>query len=405
MTLRIAMVSMHSHPLAQPGTSNAGGMNVYITEVAKRLAELECMVDLFTLSNEDYSQDIFRGVRLIGIKPSGRIGPQMVDMLNHVPGFAQRILEHEPYDIFHSHYWLSGMASDIVSSQLDTPHILNMHTIGAVKNTLLAEGDDPEPPIRLESEKRLARKVSKVITSTLTEASAVSRYYGIRFENIAVVSPGVDTTVFYPKGNCTQENEGGNHLWAPVATNPAGFLAVLSRIQPLKGQDLAIRTLASLRKIMFDKCPSLIIAGDQSEKYNNYAASLRRMALDLQVEDLVHFTGVISRKQVAMVMRNAQLLLVPSHSETFGLVTLEAAASGTPVVASLTDGLIDAIVPNITGILIAERNPDIWAKNIANLLMNKNRHKSLSRSSVRHAQDHDWTKTAAQILSLYRQFV
>lgn len=106
-----------------------------------------------------------------------------------------------------------------------------------------------------------------------------------------------------------------------------------------------------------------------------------------------------------MVMRNAQLLLVPSHSETFGLVTLEAAASGTPVVASLTDGLIDAIVPNITGILIAERNPDIWAKNIANLLMNKNRHKSLSRSSVRHAQDHDWTKTAAQILSLYHQFV
>ena len=395
---RIALVCLHTSPLDTPGSGDAGGMNVYLLGVAHGLVSAGFDVELLTrrTSMEQPDSILTEGgalVRFVTAGPPATLAKQ--SLLAVIDSFTEAIAALGPYDLVHSHYWLSGLAGLRLSKALKVPHILSLHTVAALKNAALAEGDSPEPEARLIAERMLTRESTLTIAASRAEADAIASAYGIEERALAVVTPGVDTTLFHPR-------DAAEATPATVGTvaglGPAGFLLVAARIQPLKGQDLAIRALAQLDDAVR---PALLLAGDAVAGREDYLESLVQLATGLGIADSVVFTGPLQRRELAALMRNARLVLVPSHSETFGLVTLEAAASGVPVIASRASGLMDSVVEGVTGVLLDSRDPADWAGSIGGFLAEPKRLQELGRRATRYAAEADWAATAAAVGELY----
>ncbi|MFB2584994.1 glycosyltransferase [Herbiconiux liukaitaii] len=400
MSLRIALVSLHTSPLARPGAGDAGGMNVYLVGLAEALAEAGAEVELLTRdAGEGASTDARTpgGVPVRALRAGPRASVPKGELPSLAPAFARELERLPPFDVVHSHYWLSGLAGLPAATDWNAPHVLSLHTVAALKNERLAPGDAPEPPLRLDGERMLVRASAHTVTATEAERLAVIAAAGLTGEEesrVVVVPPGVDTHLFHPAEGAGEDGDGDQGQ-----ADAPPYVLVLARIQPLKGVELAIEAVSALPGLR------LVIAGGTSPGHDGYAAALRDLALRHGLADRVEFLSAMSRARTAELLRGAALLLVPSHSETFGLVALEAAASGTPVVASAAAGLAESVADGVSGVLLPDRDPHRWAQAIAALLADPARLRTLGATAVDHARSHSWRATAERHLDLYERSV
>jgi D-inositol-3-phosphate glycosyltransferase len=401
---RIAMVSMHTSPAEVPGRGDAGGMNVSILAVATALASRGVEVELLTrASAAPIDRELSDGVTLRTLAAGAPIPipkSRLVDVADEFgEAVATLVGRHAPrYDLLHAHYWLSGLATLPVAIELGLPFVQSFHTLGAMKNRSLAEGDEPEPEGRLRGEGFLVTQADAIVAGSSAEVSVLIDDLRAPADRLWVIPPGVDTDLFSP---VRARNESAVREYLGLE-GERPLLVIAGRIQPLKDQELAIRILAAVHASR-GWAPLLVIAGEASD--DAYLGHLERMAMDLGVASDVRFVGALDRETLADLFAAAALTLVTSRSETFGLVALESAASGTPVVGYRTTGLVDSIAEGESGILVDGRDPHDWAAVVSGLLDDEVRLARLGVSARGHAEGFTWATAAASLLAVYENLV
>ncbi|MGW4383311.1 D-inositol-3-phosphate glycosyltransferase, partial [Kitasatospora sp. NPDC004531] len=337
---RIAMLSVHTSPLHQPGTGDAGGMNVYIVELAKRLADIGIEVEVFTraISSDDApTVQLAPGVLVRHVTAGPFEGLLKEDLPAQLCAFTHGVLRteagHRPgyYDLVHSHYWLSGQVGWPTAARWGVPLVHTMHTMAKVKNAALAEGDTPEPAARVIGETQVVGAADRLIANTAEEAGELAQHYDARPEQLAVVHPGVNLEVFRPGDRAAARHRLG-------LPQDAAVLLFAGRIQPLKAPDVLLKAVARLLERRPELRERLVVpvVGGPSGTGLARPESLHKLAAQLGISDVVRFRPPVGQQQLADWYRAATALAMPSHSESFGLVALEAQACGTPVVAQET---------------------------------------------------------------------
>ncbi|CAN5183643.1 D-inositol-3-phosphate glycosyltransferase [soil metagenome] len=396
---RVAMVSMHTSPVAPAGAADAGGMNIVLVQTALQLAARGVEVDLLTrASGEPHATLLAPGVTLHEIPAGPRRAVAKGQLMEYADEFGEGVArltgrDTPHYDVIHAHYWLSGIATLPVALELGIPFVQSFHTLGAMKNRSLAPGDAPEPETRLRVETYLANQADAIVAGSSAEVTALIDEVRAPADRLWVVPPGVDAAMFTPTRRsaaaAVRERLG-------VAAGRA-IVTVVGRVQPLKGQDLAIRALAA----MTGQRPLLVIVGDPTPGGERYVDELHALVASLGVQADVRFVGRVDREGIADLLAASALTLVPSHSETFGLVALESAASGTPVIGSRSTGLVESIADGQSGLLLGSRDPADWAAGISGLLGAPARLLELSSHARDHAEKFSWATAAASLLGIY----
>ncbi|HAM26975.1 MAG TPA: hypothetical protein DCP11_09835 [Microbacteriaceae bacterium] len=388
--LRIALVCLHTSPGAEPGSGDAGGMNVVVRHQAEAMASLGHSVEILTRRSSFEAPDDLQltpGVTLRFLDAGPAEPVPKGDHEGFIDEFRMRMSALGPYDIIHSHHWFSGMAALPLARLRGIPHVQSFHSIAADESTPLSAGERAESPGRMTGEAWLARESDAVVAISAAEADTVVRRLGGSPDRIAIVPPGVDGTLFRP------------------ATEPSarrGYAVVAARLQPLKGLDLAIEAIAAVPEAVR---PELVIAGDASTDFDGYVDDLQALAARHGIENGVRFVGPQSRVELATLLRGARVVLIPSHSETFGLVALEGAASGVPVVAAASGGLREAVVDGDTGVVVESRDPAVWAKAITGILSSPELARGLSLAARERAEHFDWLRSAEGLLAVYGDLV
>src|SRR4051812_2965099 len=363
---RVATLSVHTSPLDQPGTGDAGGMNVYIVEVATRLAEAGGEVEIFTRTTASDLPPVVEmapGVLVRHVTAGPYEGLAKEDLPGQLCAFTTGVLRAEAarapgwYDLVHSHYWLSGQVGWVAKDRWGVPLVHTAHTLAKVKNLLLAEGDTPEPKARVIGEEQVVAEAERLVANTPTEARELIDLYGAPLDRVAVVEPGVDLDRFRPGSRAQARHRFGFPLDAHV-------VAFVGRIQPLKAPDVMLRAAAELRERDPEAGNPLVVAVGGGPRCSGLErpAALIELAADLGISDAVRFLPPQAGDDLADLYRAADLVAVPSHNESFGLVALEAQACGTPVVAAAVGGLVTAVRDGISGVLVDTHDPVDWAR-------------------------------------------
>lgn len=396
------MVSMHTSPTAVAGSGDAGGMNVAVLAIAKGLASRGVQVDLLTRASASPSvTEVSDGVTLRELAA----GPAAVLPKSALPAVADEFGEAVAalarsgggYDLIHAHYWLSGLATLPVALEQGIPLVQSFHTIAAMKNRALAPGQEPEPELRVRSEMYLANQAAAIVAGSAAVVENLIDDVRAPADRIWVIPPGVDVELFRPE----RAVSAGQRVRAKLGlAEGRPVLVVAARIQPLKDQELAIRAFAELH-VLRGWAPVLVLAGAETPGDEDYGRMLRTLAESLGVADDVLFVGALSRTDLADLFAMASLTLVPSRSETFGLVALESAASGTPVVGFSAGGLVESIADGISGVLVNSRDPREWASVIALLLADRGEVERLQFSARHHALGFTWGATTTALLGVY----
>ncbi|MBX3098198.1 MAG: glycosyltransferase [Salinibacterium sp.] len=397
---RVAMIAMHTSPTAQPGTADAGGLNVAVLGIAAELAIRGVHVDLLTRATGNPGvSELIPGVTLheLAAGPSGVLEkarmPEVTDEFGEAIGRLARVRN---YDLLHAHYWLSGIAALPVSIELARPLVQNFHTLGAMKNSLAGEGQSPEPVQRIRSEMFLATQVDAIIAASSAEATALIDDVGAPPDRTWIIPPGVDLDMFSPRAvasHAVTRTSLGLEPDRPI-------VVIAGRVQPLKGHELAVRALAELHRLR-GWAPVLVIAGEVTPGDEAFAGLLRTLAAELGVAADVRFVGALHRDALAGLLAAAALTIVPSFSETFGLVALESAASGTPVLAYRAGGLPEAVAEGTSGLLLGTREPRYWATEMAVLIEDDDRRAALGVSARGFAERFTWGAAATSLLGVY----
>jgi D-inositol-3-phosphate glycosyltransferase len=406
MTGRIAVLMVHTSPLEQPGIGDAGGMNIYVVESAQRMAAMGVSVDIFTRRTHASETDI------VEISPGVRVryfdcghGTLTKEQLPvHIAGLSKeflRIIKEENYDAIHSHYWISGKVAMAASRELGIPLVHTMHTMARVKNLNLAEGETPEPMIRVQGETQVVAAAQALVANTDAEAASLVSLYDACPDIVHVVAPGVDLYTFTP-------GQGRSAARAVVGL-PQDSLVVtfVGRIQPHKGPEVLIRATSELVKhspLLRNKLIVNVIGG-ASGANTEEVDRLKELATWLAIDDVVRFAPPVARGDLAQWYRAADLVVVPSYSESFGLVALEAQACGTPVVATAVGGLRTAVADGISGVLVDGHDPKAWSSVITRLLQEPQRRVLLSMGAIEHASHFGWDATARGTLDIYDQVI
>lgn len=394
---------MHTSPAALPGSGDSGGMNVSLLATATQLALRGVEVDLITRATGDAAiTELAEGVVLHelpagarGVIPKERLGEVADEFGEAVARLTGRSAAR--YDVIHAHYWLSGLATLPVALELGLPFVQSFHTLAAMKNAALAPGQIPEPERRLRTEMYLANQAGAVIAGSSAEAASLIDAVRAPADRVWVIPPGADIDLFTPTradaSNARVRRELGIHQGRPI-------IAVVGRVQPLKDQALAIRMLAELH-LLRGTSAVLVIAGEATPGDDGYAASLRSKAAELGVLADVRFAGALSREKLADLLAIAAVTLVPSHSETFGLVALESAASGTPVIAFRAGGLVESVSAGVSGLLVDSRDPREWAQATGSLLDDGASLERFSESARHFAEGFTWAAAATALIGVY----
>lgn len=404
---RVAMLSVHTSPLEQPGTGDAGGLNVYVVETARRLAQRGVEVEIFTRRTSASLADevvLAPGVLVRHVDAGPYEGLRKEDLPAQLCAFAAEVMSqvarhpHGHYDLVHSHYWLSGQVGWLVAERWGVPLAHTMHTMAKVKNAALADGDTPEPLTRIVGEEQVVRVADVLIANTETEAGELIDLYGADRAKVRVIEPGVDLATFSPGAASAARHR----LDLP---EDADLLLFVGRIQPLKAPDVLLRAVARLLAREPDRRARLIVGvlGGPSGTGLERPRALQQLARDLGIADVVQFVPPVSRTGLADWFRAADLVAVPSRSESFGLVALEALASGAPVLAADVGGLPGAVGPG--GRLVRGHDPADWATAIAALLDDPDLRKQLSEAGIAHAAAHGWERTTDDLFSAYVEAV
>jgi D-inositol-3-phosphate glycosyltransferase len=380
-------------------------MNVYVTEVAKRLAERGIAVDIFTRATSSEippTVELAPGVNVRHITAGPFEGLDKNDLPAQLCAFTSGVLReeaaHEPgwYDLVHSHYWLSGQVGWLAKERWGVPLVHSMHTMAKVKQAWLAEGDAPEPQLRAIGEAQVVAAAERLIASTDDEAAALVELYDAEPGQIATVSPGVDLDVFTP-GSRTDARI---RLGLP---RDAVLLLFVGRIQPLKAPDVVVRAAAALLGNDPDLRDRLVVAVVGGPSGSGLAAPehLSKLAVELGLADLVRLERPAAQPVLADYYRAADLTIVPSYNESFGLVAIESQACGTPVIAARVGGLRTAVADGVSGILIDGHDPADYAAAIAELLADPDRAAALSRGAITYASRFGWSATVDRLLEVY----
>lgn len=405
---RIGLLSVHTSPLEQPGRGDSGGMNVYLDALASRLVARGTAVEVFTRSGgADLPATITTadGVRVHHID-AGPPGIAKDDLASHLCAFYLGLAKHpvtRSLDLLHGHYWMSGWVGRQARRRLGLPLVQSFHTLARAKNDALAPGDFPEPALRLAAEDRIVASADAVIAPTATEASLLRTRYRANPERLHVVEPGVDLDVFAPSPDRHAERQ---------ALGGGRIVLFVGRLQPLKAPDVAIRALAALDPLLpHDGIPTrLVIVGGASGSGIGVSdpAALRALAAALGVEDRVAFLAPRRQPDLAALYRAADVVIMPSHSESFGLVALEAQASGTPVVAAAVGGLPHVVGEaggppgaEAGGTLVSGHDPADFAAALLPYLTDARLRSAVGEAGRRRALRSSWERTAERTLAVY----
>ncbi len=404
---RIAMVSMHTSPLDQPGTGDAGGMNVYVIELARRLAARGVEVDVFTRATSSALPPVVEAAPGVLVKhvvagpfeglPKGELPGQMCI-------FAREVLRAEAgqpqghYDAVHSHYWLSGQVGALARDRWGVPLVHSMHTMAKVKNAFLAEGDTPDPVIREIGEEQVVAAADMLIANTDLEAKQLIELYDAPAGRVEVVHPGVDLGVFSP----VAPELARAALRLPM---DAQVLLFAGRIQPLKAPDVLLRAAA----VMLRRDPSLrerlvvAVVGGPSGTGLEHPESLAQLAGELGLDDVVRFVPPVAQDDLVRWYSAADVVAVPSYNESFGLVAVEAQAAGTPVVAAAVGGLATAVRDGVSGLLVDGHDAEEWADALQRVLREPGLADRWARGALEQAALFSWERTADETLVVYEQ--
>jgi D-inositol-3-phosphate glycosyltransferase len=406
---RVATISVHTSPLDQPGTGDAGGMNVFIVELAKRLAHLGIESEIFTRATSSDLPPVVElvpGVTVRHIVSGPLEGLPKNDLPAQLCAFTSGVLRAEAmrepgwYDVIHSHYWLSGQVGWLAKDRWGVPLVHSMHTMAKVKNAALAHGDCPEPAARTVGEEQVVAESDRLIASTVQEARELVELYDADPARVVTVAPGVDLERFKPGSRSTARR----NLGLP---DDAVVLAFVGRIQPLKAPDVVLHAAAALvagDPALREKLVVLVVGGASGNGLEEPAV-LAKLAGDLGISDLVRFEPPADQARLVDVYRAATVTMVPSHNESFGLVALESQACGTPVIAAAVGGLRTAVTDGRSGLLIPSHDPDDYAAALRTIVGSPSLRRSLAEGAVEHASQFGWSVTAAGVLETYREAI
>lgn len=406
--LRVAMLSYHTCPLAMLGGKKTGGMNVYVRDLSRALAKMGIAVDVFTRSQDDCAprvvHDLGAGARVMHI-PAGPERPLPVNETErHLTEFVDNILafaarEGLHYDVIHSHYWLSGLAAEALARAWGGAPIVQMfHTLGHMKNQIARDLSERAPQSRLEGEAHVVQVADRLIAATPAEVEQLVRLYDAPRARIAIVPPGVDLAHFHPIPQLTAKQMIGI---PPQRKN----ILFAGRIEPLKGIDTLLEAIALLkaRRItdLADTCVTIIGGNPWADTLDEEMERLQRMSLELGLDDLVAFAGARDQQVLPYYYAAAEMVVMPSHYESFGMVALEAMAMGAPVIASEVGGLAYLVRDGYNGFLAPRGDAQALARRIADLLNDHALRQRLSHQATHYARDYDWSIIAERIAAVY----
>lgn len=395
---RIAVLSLHTSPLEQPGKGDSGGMNVYIRKVALEMARRNVFSDIFTRRtspDEPEVVEVVPGVRVFAIEA----GPPRAVHKERLPRLVSRFVEaifnraaiDGPYDLVHAHYWLSGVAGTLLKQQWGVPLAVSFHTLARVKDAA-SPGEHPEPMFRKRGEDRVVRLADRIVAATEIERSQLIEYYDADPTKVVIVPPGVDLDVFSPEGRDAARRRFG------FGDHPTAVF--VGRLQPLKGAHVALGAMARLKRMVPDA--RLVVAGGDSPRGRR--GELLRLTLAarrLGIVRRIRFMEPLPHEELAELYRAADVVVIPSASESFGLVALEAAACGTPVVATAVGGLRKLVHDGHTGYLVFRRDAPSFAAALSRVLADREARERMGANGVLLAGQFPWGRTATGLLEAY----
>ena len=396
---RLAVMSTHTSPLARAGTTKAGGMNVYVADLSRHLASCGWQVDVFTRRDRIDAPDVEQlspGARLFHVDAGPPLGLPPIEIAAHVSEFTagvERIAaRNEAYDLIHSHYWVAGLSGIDLSRQWQVPHAVMFHTLGAVKELF----QQPEPPFRIAGERRVVACADAVIGATSHERAFLIGQYQADASRVQVVPCGIDLEVFHPAGVEESRRRLAASLPELAVEDGPGILFV-GRLEQSKGVDLLVRALPLIKNRLGAKL--WIVGGDERDEAER--TRLRALAADCGVADRVRFVNAVERAQLPDLYRAATVCAVPSAYESFGLVAVEAMASGTPTVATRVGGLASTITHGKTGLLVGDRQADGFAAAIDRLLADDALRRRMGRAAAAEMAAYSWGSVTRSILDVY----
>ena len=398
MSYSIAMLSMHTSPLDMPGsTRDAGGLNVYINQLTRELGQSQNTIDIFTRQTNKHTPKIVQitpQVRVIHIKAGPSAPIQKYELYQYLTDYTQcidefRCIENTHYDVLHSHYWLSGAAALQLVHRWAIPHITMFHTLAHLKQ--LAKPDEKEPLIRLEMERRLIQQADYIIASTNEERTQIIRHCGATPGQVRVIPCGIDLKLFRPQDQQQARIKLGLGQREPV-------LLFVGRLDPFKGPDLLLRSAA-----MMEEKAQIIIVGGKSQQDKD-TQLLKELAAQLKISKRVHFIDAQPQYKLPTIYSAADVTVVPSYHESFGLAAVESLACSTPVVATRAGGLTTVVQNNETGFLVP-RCPGFFAERLDSLLQNPTMLNSLSKAARPSVVQFSWKNVAKMVLNMYEDVI
>ncbi len=397
LAARVALISVHTSPLARPGGQKAGGLNVYVLELAQQLASSGRSVDIFSRATDPKTPlvtQIAPNLRAVHLRagPARYLSPGSV--YKRLDAFTQALdrfaaAEGRRYDLVHSHYWLSGLVGERLKTRWQAPHVTMFHTLGEIKNR--ASPDEHEPDLRIRSEAEIIRGVDAVICATEHERNLLRQLYAADPAKVRVIPLGVDLDRFRPAEKAAAR--------AALGLGEERIVLFVGRLEPLKGVDILINAAALLESDV--ECTVLIVGGDESSRAQ--VSRLRELARTRGIANRVAFVGAVDHGVLPLYYSAADVCVVPSHYESFGLVAVEAMASGLPVVASRVGGLARTVKDGETGYLIPWLCPEPFAERIELLLDNEPLRRNLGEAAREAVARYRWENVAAAVLALYEE--
>jgi D-inositol-3-phosphate glycosyltransferase len=411
--MRVAMLSYHTCPLATLGGKDTGGMNVYVRDLTRELGRKGIGVDVFTRSQDEHVphvlHDLGYGNRVVHIAAGPETSLSRLDLADYLDEFIKGVKDFAEskeldYDLIHCHYWLSGLAGLALREAWNLPFVQMFHTLAIMKDRVARSAEEEASDLRLESEARLLRLADRVVAATPAEVAQIQWLYREDTSRVVVIPPGIDTSHFYP----IPEDEAKEFIGVPCHDR---MILFVGRIEPLKGIDTLIEAVGILhQEKVLEKHPFClaVIGGDPQASREQMSAEMERlhsMRKSLGILDLITFLGKRDQDTLPYYYSAAEVVVVPSHYESFGLVALEAMACGTPVVASETGGLAFLVKDGETGFHVPAADPEALAEKLRLIIQDDELRAHLGQQAAEYAQGYSWSMVIEQVVDLYRSLV
>jgi len=385
-------------------------MNVYVRELTRQLGRMGVHVDVFTRSQDEHVphvlHDLGYGNRVVHVEAGPEVPLAKRELAEYIPQFVEGIQQFAAekglqYDLIHSHYWMSGLAAETLGDAWDVPIVHMFHTLGEMKNRIARTAEEREGAYRIDGEKRVLARADRIIAATLAEQTQLQYLYKANRRKITIIPPGVDTGHFYS----IPMDEARQYLGVDLNNKLVLFVG---RIEPLKGLDTLIKAISCHRTASLGQVTLAVIGGDPCASPQEMSAEMTRIQQlcdDLCMGRMVVFLGKRAQDTLPYYYSAADVLVMPSHYESFGMVALEAMACGTPVIASQVGGLAFLVKDGETGYHVPDQDPEALCEKLLILLNDPHRREAMGLRAAEYAKDYAWANIAAQMLDVYKSLV